>query len=79
MSPPLRNPRVPIPRWTPAREAWLGRLADGPAMRANGVVGSDCQDLGWSEWIDWSNTTAGERLTESGAAQLAAWRAGNRD
>jgi hypothetical protein len=77
--PPERRPRVPVPRWTPAREAWLQKLKAGPALRANGVVGADCQELGWAEWIDWSNAAAGERLTEKGAAQLAAWLAGDRD
>lgn len=41
---------------TPAREAWLRKLAQGPqTKRPSGVVGYNCWHLKWSQWAYWIN------------------------
>ena len=72
----MRRSPIITGRWTAARQAWLERLEQGPAVRAGTVVGFQCYRLGWTEWED--GPTNREKLTEDGRAKLAEWRAEGR-
>lgn len=62
-------------RYTPARHAWLRKVATGRAYRTEGTIGYSCMQLGWTQWNRDSDgeMIPGECLTESGRLKLQEW------
>lgn len=70
----------PTPKWTPGREAWLGKLAGGP-MRphgsSEGATATYCRALGWAT-RDEADPRGRDTITDAGRDVLVTWRGGER-